>query len=94
MKGLRIGLLGAGECHEYLMGTVGTLTAVLFDAHLNWDVFSAWLITQHLLAKITVGAVTVIDDVSIHKRPDMLEPTSANLCRPSFSQPTAQILTR
>ena len=79
MRGLRIGLLGAGECHGCLMSMV-PLTVALFDTRLNWDVFSAWLITQHLLAKIAVGAVIVMDNVSIHKRPDMLEPTRAKQC--------------
>ena len=66
-----------------LMGTV-LLTVALFDTRLNWDVFSAWLITQHPLAKIAVGAVIVMDNVSIHKRPDMLETISANQCLAKF----------
>lgn len=80
MRGLKIGLLvGAGECHGCLMSTV-LLTVALFDTRRNWDVFSAGLITQHLLAKIAVGAVIVMDNVSLHKRPDMLEPTRAKQC--------------
>ena len=54
----------------------------------------AWLITQHLLAKIAVGAVIVMDNVNIHKRPDMLELTRAKPCWPSFFQPTAKAIRR
>ena len=79
MRGLGLACWGQVNAMGTLMGTV-LLTVALFDTRLNWDVFSAWLITQHLLAKIAVGAVIVMDNVSIHKRPDMLEPTRGKQC--------------
>ena len=46
------------------------LTAALFDANINSDIFYAWL-TQDLLPKIPINSVIVMDNASFHKREDM-----------------------
>ena len=58
----------------------------LFDGRVNSDVFYAWLI-QELLPRIPAGAVIVMDNVSFHKRHDMLEAISANQCKVEFLPP-------
>ena len=59
------------------------LRIALFDGRVNSDVFYAWLI-QELLPRIPAGAVIVMDNVSFHKRHDMLEAISANQCKAEF----------
>ena len=43
VTGLRIAMLGAGECHGCLLTF---LTVALFDGRVNSDVFYAWLIQE------------------------------------------------
>lgn len=62
------------------------LRIALFDGRVNSDVFYAWLI-QELLPRIPAGAVIVMDNVSFHKRHDMLEAISANQCKVEFLPP-------
>ena len=45
VTGLRIAMLGAGECHGCLTGMI-FLTVALFDGRVNSDVFYAWLIQE------------------------------------------------
>ena len=62
------------------------LRIAMFDGRVNSDVFYAWLI-QELLPRIPAGAVIVMDNVSFHKRHDMLEAISANQCKVEFLPP-------
>ena len=61
----RINVIGA------LVGFV-LVTVGLFEGSINSDVFYAWL-TQSLVPVLPINAVLVMDNVSFHKRVDMVE---------------------
>jgi len=48
------------------------LTVGLFEGNINSDVFYAWLV-QCLMPVLPTNAVIVMDNVSFHKRTDMIE---------------------
>ncbi len=48
------------------------LTVGLFEGNINSDVFYAWLV-QCLIPVLPANAVIVMDNVSFHKRTDMME---------------------